>query len=125
ARDRADVGVICKEGGKAAEAERQWRAAVVEDPAFAPAWLGLAELYLGQSRWAELDEVCGRLGSVARAAVEAAVLRARAHLARQEFGPARQLLEATIARAPQALWPRVILSPVLLEEGGGWAAGGP
>ena len=43
-------------------------------------------------------------------------------LARREFPAARRLLENTIARAPQAVWPRVILSHVLLEEGRDWAA---
>ena len=35
---------------------------------------------------------------------------------------ARQLLEETLARAPEALWPRVVLSHVLLQEGRDWMA---
>jgi hypothetical protein len=38
-------------------------------------------------------------------------------LARREFAAARALLEATVERFPQALWPRVILSHALLQEG--------
>jgi predicted Zn-dependent protease len=44
------------------------------------------------------------------------VLRARGHLARKEFPAARQLLEATIARNPNVIYPRVILTHVLLQE---------
>src|SRR5207302_1759963 len=50
-------------------------------------------------------------------APEAALLRARAHLARAEFAPARALLGGLIAQAPQALAPRVLLSHALLQEG--------
>ncbi len=32
------------------------------------------------------------------------------------------MLEETIARAPEALWPRVVLSHVLLQEGRDWTA---
>ena len=56
------------------------------------------------------------------AAVEGAVLRARGLLARRELPAARQTLEKTIVDAPQALWPRVILTHVLLQEGRDWAA---
>jgi predicted Zn-dependent protease len=56
------------------------------------------------------------------AETEAAVLRARVHLARKEFAAARELLQRTIARAPEALWPRVILSHVELQEGRDWPA---
>jgi hypothetical protein len=54
--------------------------------------------------------------------VEAAVLRARGHLGRREFDAARHVLEAAVARSPGAVWPRVILTHVLLQEGRDWAA---
>src|SRR5439155_15083332 len=87
-----------------------------------PAWLGLGEFYLEQQRWGDVEQVAQRLENGDRDSVEAAVLRARGHLARQEFVVARQLLEETRARAPEALWPRVLLSHVLLQEGRDWAA---
>jgi hypothetical protein len=49
-------------------------------------------------------------------------LRARGHLARREFSQAQQLLRATMAWAPQALWLRVLLSHSLLQEGKNWLA---
>jgi hypothetical protein len=58
-----------------------------------------------------------------RGATEALVLRARGHLARKEFWHARRILvEEAIPQAPQALWPRQILTHVLLQEGRDWDA---
>jgi tetratricopeptide (TPR) repeat protein len=102
--------------GRAAEAEAQWRQVLVERPSCGPAWLGLGELCLAQGRWDELEEAAAHLGNGAGAPVEAAVLRARGQLARQEFAAARQLLEETIARFPEAVWPRLIRTHVLLQE---------
>jgi Flp pilus assembly protein TadD len=46
----------------------------------------------------------------------------RGHLARREFAPARQILEAAAAGAPREVRPRQLLSHVLLQEGRDWAA---
>jgi tetratricopeptide (TPR) repeat protein len=119
---RHNLAVIYHEQGRLAEAEAQWRAALVEQPEFIPAWLGLGELYLVQGRWSDLEEVCTRLAAGSPGGCEAAVLQARVYLARREFAAARRLLEEATARAPQALWPRVILSHVLLQEGRDWEA---
>jgi tetratricopeptide (TPR) repeat protein len=114
---RHNLAVLSREDGEVAEAEACWRAAVAEQAGFAPAWLGLGELYLDQGRLAEFEQAVARLEALPHGAAEAALLRARAHLARQEFAPARQLLEEAIVRAPQALAPRVLLSYVFLQEG--------
>jgi predicted Zn-dependent protease len=50
------------------------------------------------------------------------MLRARLLMSRREFGRARQMLEALAQRAPQAVWPRILLSHVLLQEGRDWVA---
>jgi GT2 family glycosyltransferase/tetratricopeptide (TPR) repeat protein len=119
---RHNLAVLYQEAGRTAEAEAQWRAALAGQPDLLPGWLGLAELFLGQGRWDELEHVAGRLEDGLHAATEAAVLRARGALARQEFGAARTTLEAAIAAAPAAVWPRVLLSHVLLQEGRDWPA---
>jgi Tfp pilus assembly protein PilF len=77
---------------------------------------------VGQQRWADQEAVTQQLLAAPQTAVEGAVLRARGQLARREFPAARQTLEKTIVDAPQALWPRVILTHVLLQEGRDWAA---
>jgi hypothetical protein len=60
------------------------------------------------------------LGAQLNTAVEGAVLRARGFLARRQFIEARRQLEETIHNAPHALWPRVVLTHVLLQEGRDW-----
>jgi GT2 family glycosyltransferase len=119
---RHNLAVLYQEQGRHAEAEAQWRAALAERGDLLPAWLGLGEVYLAQHRWRDLDETLGHLGEQPEGAPEAAVLRARGHLARREFAPARQVLQAAITEYPQALWPRVILSHVLLQQGTDWHA---
>jgi GT2 family glycosyltransferase/tetratricopeptide (TPR) repeat protein len=114
---RQNLGVVYREQGKLAEAEAQWRAVVAERPDFAPAWLALGELYLTQQRWPDLEETLRGLAATTQGRMEAAVLRARAELALKHFVAARQRLDETIREWPQALWPRVILSHVLLQEG--------
>ena len=85
-RGRHALAGLYLEQGRPAEAEAQWRAAVAERPDFAPAWVGLAELYLAQQRRPDLEAVLGRLESLPQAAAEAAALRARGR------GPASRLV---------------------------------
>jgi len=113
---RHHLAVLCSEQGQDADAEFHWRAAVAET-SFPPARLGLAELYLRQARWPELDALLAEMDREPFAALDTAVLRARAHLARRDFNAARQLLEDTIRQAPHVLTPQVILSHVLLQAG--------
>jgi GT2 family glycosyltransferase/tetratricopeptide (TPR) repeat protein len=117
---RHNLAVLYQEQRRHAEAEAQWRAALAEQPGFGPAWMGLAELYLAQRRWEELDQATARLENGPNLSIEANVFRARGYLARREFAAARSQLEACIAQNPTAVWPRVILSHVLLQEGIDW-----
>jgi GT2 family glycosyltransferase/predicted Zn-dependent protease len=114
---RHNLAVVYLQWGRAEEAEAQWREAVAERPDFLPGWLGLAEIRLRQERWEKLDEVIGRLAALPQGVVEAEILRARRHLARREFAEARSVLAGVIARHPQALEPRLILSHAYLQEG--------
>jgi hypothetical protein len=66
--------------------------------------------------WPEFAAQLRRLEVLPNCQMEAEVLRARAHLARNEYHDARELLECTKQRYPEALWPRVVLSHVLLQE---------
>jgi tetratricopeptide (TPR) repeat protein len=119
---RKHLAALYRRQGRLHEAEVQWRAALAEQPDFVPAWVGLGELCLDQGRWDELEQISVRLERDHGQRDEAALLRARGHLARREFDRARGLLEDTIARVPQWLGPRVLLSHVLLQEGRDWEA---
>ncbi len=94
---------------------------MAECPGLTATWRNLAELLLEQGRWLELDRVAEHL-TEPPGSVEGAVMRARGKLARKEFAAARQLLEESIARSPQEVWPLVILSHLLLQEGKDLAA---
>jgi glycosyltransferase involved in cell wall biosynthesis/tetratricopeptide (TPR) repeat protein len=108
------AALILEKQGRLAEAEANWRQAVHEGPDFLPAWLHLAELYLGQQRRAEFENLVSRMQPTF--ALEASVLLARGHMARREFQVARQILHDIITQHPRAVWPRVILSYALLQE---------
>ncbi|MCI0460908.1 MAG: glycosyltransferase, partial [Gemmataceae bacterium] len=119
---RHNLAILCCEQGQVREAEEHWQRVLAEQPSFVPAWLGLADLCLGQARWNELDALAEQLESAQGRVVEAVVVRARGCLARREFATARQQLVDLIPQAPEAVWPRVILSHVLLQEGRDWRA---
>src|SRR5690349_16408858 len=114
---RHHLAVLAREEGRSDEAEQHWQAALTEAPTYQPARVGLAELYLHQARWPELETPLTELERQPQTALAAAVLRARAHLARRDFAAARHLLEDAIRQAPQALAPQVVLSHVLLQSG--------
>jgi tetratricopeptide (TPR) repeat protein len=114
---RYHLAVLSREEGRDSEAEAHWQAALAESPGLVPAWMGLGELYLQQERWSQLEQVVAQLQRYPEMGGEAAVLQARACLARREFAAARQLLEGILARDPAALKPCVILSHVLLQSG--------
>jgi GT2 family glycosyltransferase/tetratricopeptide (TPR) repeat protein len=119
---RHNLAVIALEENQHAEAEAHWQAALREHPQFVPACIGLGEILLAQNRFEELTQVVQHLESDLSAPIDAAVLRSRAHLAQREFAAARRILEEIIGRAPEAVWPRVILTHVFLQEGTNWAA---
>src|SRR5262249_45343066 len=75
------------------------------------------ELSLGQRRWDDLEAAARGLEAARPGTEEAAVLRARGHLARQEFDAARGLLDGAGERAPQALHPRLVRAYAYLQGG--------
>jgi tetratricopeptide (TPR) repeat protein len=121
-RAHYQLGLVYHQQGRADLAEEQWLATARDRTDFIPAWLGLGELYLVQGRWPELEGVVQQLAANPQGQTHAAVLRARKNVALKEFTAARQLLEEAIARSPDAVWPREVLSYALLQEGRDWVA---
>jgi len=109
------LAVLDREEGRLADAEKYWQMLLAASPAFHPARVGLAELYLQQARWPELETLLTELER--HAALDADLLRARMHLARKEFASARQLLENILQQAPHLVTAYVLLSHVLLQSG--------
>jgi tetratricopeptide (TPR) repeat protein len=117
-----NLALTCAELGLHDEAEEHWRAALADQPDYVPALFGVAEACLRRGQWQELEGLLQKLESVPAARDDAVVLRARAHLARREFTETLALLDAAIAARPRALWPRVIRSHALLQQGQDWDA---
>lgn len=114
---RHHLAALAREEGRLDEAEHHWQAALAESPSCPPARIGLAELYLHQARWPELEPLLAELERQPHTALQAAVLRARVYLARRDFAAARRLLEDVIRQTPQALTAQIVLSHVLLQSG--------
>ncbi len=111
------LGEVYRDQGRWSEAEVQWRAAVKERANFPPAWIALGELCIRQGRWGDVENVACEMDRLPTEAVNAQILRARAALHRSDFAEARLVLEETIALAPTAIAPRVLLTHALLREG--------
>jgi tetratricopeptide (TPR) repeat protein len=119
---RFNLAVIYRDQGRLAQAEREFAAVLAERPDHADAYTGLGELYLVQARWQALEQLLPRMRQMLNRDIEATGLEVRMHLARNEVGRARQLAEQATARAPEALWARLVLAGVLVQEGRDLAA---
>ena len=81
---RHQLALNYEETGKAAKAEAHWRAAITENPQFTPGWLRLGELYLKQSRWADVEATAVGLSACSVGVEHSVTLRACAEKARAE-----------------------------------------
>jgi GT2 family glycosyltransferase/predicted Zn-dependent protease len=119
---RHNLAVIYVDQKRYRDAEAQWRAALEENPAFIPAIVGLADIFLREHNLAAVSELTGKLQALEPDGIDLQILRARACLVAKEFTEARRILTAIIGRAPNAVYPRVLLSHVWLQEGRDWEA---
>jgi glycosyltransferase involved in cell wall biosynthesis/Tfp pilus assembly protein PilF len=119
---RHNLALICLHQKRFAEADAYWSAAAAERPDFAPAWLGLGDLWALQGRIEEFERTARRLETDPQRATEVALVRGRGHMARRDFAAARQVLTEAIARAPQAPAPRLLLAHAYFQEGRDLAA---
>jgi tetratricopeptide (TPR) repeat protein len=119
---RHNLAVVCAALSDWPAAESHCRAALADRPDYLPSLVVLGDVYLKQNRLTETESLIPRLSAIPGGAAEAQALRARKHLAAREFTPARQSIEELIARQPEAVWPRVLLTHILLQEGRDWPA---
>lgn len=121
-KGRCVLAEVYRASGRASDAEAQWRKAIELEPGYVTAWICLGDFYLSQSRFADLEVLAGELEAQRGRPVDAQLLRARSLMVRGDFAAARQLAEAAVAQAPEALMPREVLSHVLVLEGRDWPA---
>lgn len=115
---RHNLACLYFESHRYAEAESQWRAALVDEPGFVPAHLGLAELYLRTRNWPGVDRAAADLRAQGSAGeIEAESLVGRSLTARGEHVAARQVLESATGRFPASVSVWSAYSYALLESG--------
>ena len=121
-KTRHNLAVFLQEEGRTDDAEKQWQLAIAEQPNFLPALTGLAEIHFTRRDWPTFNADIERLKATSKGDLEAGTLMARKQLADKNFTVARLTIEQTIASYPGAVWPRVVLTHILLQEGKDWAA---
>jgi FkbM family methyltransferase len=115
-KGRHQLASVCLRLREYGEAETLWQGVLRQRPDFRQGWLGLGELYLSQGRWADLDTLRAGLAQMPGGDLDATLLAARAHRARDEFGPGRRLLEGARQRWPDSLAVLMQYSYLLLHE---------
>jgi len=115
---RHNLACLYFENGRHSEAESQWRSALVEEPSFLPAHLGLAELYMKQRNWPALERAAADLrGLGTPGEAEAEALMGRSLTVRGEHIAARHVLEMAVGRFQSSVAVRAAYSYELLESG--------
>lgn len=115
---RHNLARIYRAQGRNADAEAQWRAALAQQPHSVRSLFELGLLYVEQGRSTETEPIVVQLDALSPVGkLAATMLRAQAHLKRNEVAAATRLLEMAIAAGPPALEPRLMLSRLLVEAG--------
>ncbi|MBP3957826.1 glycosyltransferase [Gemmata sp. G18] len=110
-KGRHNLAVLLLEQDRLPEAEGLWRAALVHDPHFLPAQVGLGEVCVKAGNEAGLARQLAALGEAGEVgAAEAAVLSARWKGARGDHPGAIAVLEEAVTRLPGSLSLRMALS---------------
>jgi glycosyltransferase involved in cell wall biosynthesis/Flp pilus assembly protein TadD len=118
---RNALAVLYYDQGRLEEAEAQWQRALKDAPHYVTARLALAELYLKTWRFEEMERVVhsanGQASHDPAWKLETSGFKARAALARRDFGAAHAMLDQALNEHPRApgLWQ--IRSYALLQEG--------
>jgi tetratricopeptide (TPR) repeat protein len=121
-KGRCALAEVYRDSGRLAEAEAQYRLALAEQPDFIVALICLSDVITSQGKWDDAEALASQVERRPGGALTAALLRARAHMFRKDYATARRIAESAIAQAPQAIWPREVLSHVLVLEGRDWIA---
>jgi predicted O-linked N-acetylglucosamine transferase (SPINDLY family)/GT2 family glycosyltransferase len=115
-RARQELAQLDHQEGDLPAAEARWRQVLAERPGFVAGCLGLAEVYLSQRRWLELEALTARLATLKGGEPDAELLRCRGLLTQGLPGEARARAEEVVRRWPDWLPGWVTLSHALLQE---------
>ena len=116
-KGRSALAEVYRDQGRIADAEREWRAAVAEQPGFTPAWLCLGDMWLSHGLADRAEQLADQLIGDPKTCVDGKLLKARVLMIRKDFSEAKSLLARLIAEQPSASWPRELLAHTLVMEG--------
>lgn len=114
------LGLLYEQQGRIWEAELQYRGALAAQPDYCFAWVGLGQLHLASGRLDEFQQAVTHLAACPDGDIMAPTLLARLRIIEGRFDEARALLDAAMARDPELLWPRMVLSDLLFASGSDW-----
>lgn len=106
--------------GRIDDAIAAWKLVLRESPEFYSARIGLAETYLRTQEQSAFEAQIAELQRVPSLELDVQLLQAKRLLASKSYDEAKACLLATIAKYPDALAPKVILSHAYLQEGKDW-----
>ena len=119
---RHRLALECLKQRRLGEAEAQWRIVLTENPLYLQAWLGLADVCLARGQADGREQLLKSMETTPGNELNRALVTARFHEATGNYAAARGELEQACAAHRQALWPRVALAQILLQEGRDWRA---
>lgn len=117
-----NLAILFTEEGRFEEAEQHCRLALSEAPNYVPAWLGMADIFLKQERFREVEGIIERLGQLPQAHWDKMILQAQLLLGQRQFNAARALLRSVIQESPGSVFARVLVARAYLHEGRDWQA---
>src|SRR3954453_14099521 len=76
-KGRCALAEVYRDAGRVADAEREWRTALAEQPDFTPAWLCLGDMWLQHGRIEAVEQLAAQLRANPRTSIDGALLKAR------------------------------------------------
>jgi tetratricopeptide (TPR) repeat protein len=115
---RHNLALVYQDLGRLDLAEEQWRCISAASPRYLPAWRALSEIWLGQERFAEVEELCARLASAELGLQrESQMIAAKLAARRGQLAVTCSLLQQADAACPDDLEPLRILCRILFDQG--------
>ena len=111
------LGMALGDQGRLDEAEQLFLAALVVPCGRLPGLRGLGYIALLKRQSNRLTEIIRQLRDLPGGQVHAAVMEAEWYRMSGQFATARALLTEAIRQNPREMWPRLVLSEVLRQEG--------
>lgn len=111
---RINLGMLYIDMRRMPLAESLFQQILMQEPQCIEALVWLGHVYLEQQDYPGIERVAGELVQCPMGNVYSDVLKAKMFLLQRRFPEARELLDRAIAQTPQMIWPRLVLSELML-----------